>query len=304
MVSKRMINEWRLRYAFPALSRVPTTIPWHLASFVGREPASARRLTEQFLLARFEQVFPGASAVEHRQWARAHLAMLAQEIMDASALHRLGQPNGPAIEVTGWEHVESLNRRNQGFILVLNHFDRLLTSAVALALRGLSLNTLTMPILENPGLGAVQRDFLIRKVQSFTRIARGQWRTSAEGMRPVLASLRAGQAWGILADVWDPEFTRLRSHPFLGGQLHLPTGIERLAESAKVPLLHAVTYSERPDRLRVVVEPLPENPRQAIDAVIQRLEQDVRARPWAWWHWGLWDQMWQPEPAPKAEGNP
>ena len=299
-----MINEWRLRYAFPALSRVPTTIPWHLASFVGREPASARRLTEQFLLARFEQVFPDASAVEHRQWARAHLAMLAQEIMDASALHRLGQPNGPAIEVTGWEHVESLIRGNQGFILVLNHFDRLLTSAVALALRGLSLNTLTMPILENPGLGAVQRDFLIRKVQSFTRIARGQWRTSAEGMRPVLASLRAGQAWGILADVWDPEFTRLRSHPFLGGQLHLPTGIERLAESAKVPLLHAVTYSERPDRLRVVVEPLPENPRQAIDAVIQRLEQDVRARPWAWWHWGLWDQMWQPEPAPKAEGNP
>ena len=299
-----MINEWRLRYAFPALSRVPTTIPWHLASFVGREPASARRLTEQFLLARFEQVFPDASAVEHRQWARAHLAMLAQEIMDASALHRLGQPNGPAIEVTGWEHVESLIRGNQGFILVLNHYDRLLTSAVALALRGLSLNTLTMPILENPGLGAVQRDFLIRKVQSFTRIARGQWRTSAEGMRPVLASLRAGQAWGILADVWDPEFTRLRSHPFLGGQLHLPTGIERLAESAKVPLLHAVTYSERPDRLRVVVEPLPENPRQAIDAVIQRLEQDVRARPWAWWHWGLWDQMWQPEPAPKAEGNP
>ena len=304
MVAKRMINEWRLRYAFPALSRVPTTIPWHLASLVGREPASARRLTEQFLLARFEQVFPDASAVEHRQWARAHLAMLAQEIMDASALHRLGQPNGPAIEVTGWEHVESLIRKNQGFILVLNHFDRLLTSAVALALRGLSLNTLTMPILENPGLGAVQRDFLIRKVQSFTRIARGQWRTSAEGMRPVLASLRAGQAWGILADVWDPEFTRLRSHPFLGGQLHLPTGIERLAESAKVPLLHAVTYSERPDRLRVVVETLPENPRQAIDAVIQRLEQDVRARPWAWWHWGLWDQMWQPEPAPKAEGNP
>ena len=28
------------------------------------------------------------------------------------------------------------------------------------ALRGLSLNTLTMPVLTNPGLSAVQRDFL------------------------------------------------------------------------------------------------------------------------------------------------
>lgn len=294
MAAHGMTNEWRLRYAFPALSKLPTTIPWHLASVIGREPAGARRLTEEFLVTRFGQVFPEASVQQRSQWARAHLAMLAQEIMDAAALHRLGRPSGPSVDVTGWEHVDALIRKKQGFILVLNHFDRLLTSAVALALKGLSLNTLTMPIFENPGLSVVQRDFLIKKVQSFSRIARGQWRTSNEGMRPVYASLRAGQAWGILADVWDPEFTRLRSHPFLGGQLHLPTGIERLAESAKVPLLHAVTYSERPDHLRVVVETLPENPRQAIDAVIQRLDQDVRARPWAWWHWGLWDQMWTP----------
>lgn len=294
MAAHRMINEWRLRYAFPALSRMPTTIPWHLAAAIGREPYPARRLTEQFLVTRFGQVFPEATEMEHRQWARAHLAMLAQEVMDASALHRLGQPNGPAIEVTGWEHVEALIHRKQGFILVLNHFDRLLTSAVALALRGLSLNTMTMPILENPGLSVVQRDFLVRKVKSFTQIARGEWRTSTEGMRPVYASLKAGQAWGILADAWAPEFTRLRSHPFLGGQLRLPTGIERLAESAGVPLLHAITYSQRPDHLRVVVETLPENPKQAIDAVIQRLEQDVRARPWAWWHWGQWEQMWSP----------
>lgn len=301
MAAERMINEWRLRFAFPALSRMPTTIPWHLASLIGRDPAPTRRLTEQFLVARFGEVFPESTEMDRRRWAREHLAMLAQEIMDASALRRLGQPNGPAIEVTGWELVESLIGRGQGFILVLNHFDRLLTSAIALALRGLSLNTLTMPILENPGLGAVQRAFLMRKVQTFTEIARGQWRTSTEGMRPVYESLRAGQAWGILADAWDPSFTRLRGHPFLGGQLHLPTGIERLAEAAGVPLLHAVTYSERPDRLRVVVEALPENPRQAIDVVIQRLNQDVKERPWAWWHWGQWEQMWTPSASEAAQ---
>ena len=289
-----MIPDWRLRFAFPALSKIPTTAPWHLAPAIGRDPGPVRRLTEGFLVSRFEQVFPEAASVEHRQWARAHLAMLAQEVMDASALHRLGQPGGPAIEVSGVEHAQELVRQGRGFVLVLNHFDRLLTSPIALALRGISLNALTMPVIDNNGLDPVQRNFLVRKVESFTRITRGQWRTSAEGMRPVHAGLRAGQAWIILADAWSPEFTRLRSHPFLGGQVHLPTGIERLAESAKVPLLHAVTYSDRADRLRVVVEPLPENPRDAIDAVVQRLEQDVRARPWAWWHWGQWDQMWTP----------
>ncbi len=115
-------------------------------------------------------------------------------------------------------------------------------------------------------------------------------------MRPVYATLKAGQAWGILADAWDPAFTRLRSHPFLGGQLHLPTGIERMAESAGVPMLHAVTYSDSAVRLRVEVETLPDNPKKAIDSVIQRLERDIRSRPWAWWHWGQWEQMWTPSP--------
>ena len=289
-----MINEWRLRYAFPALSRIPTTLPWHMAAMLGREPYAASQLTEQFLVKRFEQVFPCVAAAEHHQWARAHLSMLAQEMMDASALHRLGRSGGPVIDVKGWEHVDALIGRKQGFILVLNHYDRLLTSAVALALRGLSLNTLTMPVLGNPGLSGVQRKFLVRKVKSFSAIAQGEWRTTDEGMRPVYATLKAGQAWGILADAWDPAFTRLRSHPFLGGQLHLPTGIERMAESAGVPMLHAVTYSDSAVRLRVEVETLPDNPKQAIDSVIQRLERDIRSRPWAWWHWGQWEQMWTP----------
>ena len=59
-------------------------------------------------------------------------------------------------------------------------------------------------------------------------------------------------------------------------------------------LLHAVTHSQGPARLAVTVERLPEQPQQAIDQVIQTLHADVRKRPWAWWHWGLWDQMWHP----------
>ena len=70
-----------------------------------------------------------------------------------------------------------------------------------------------------------------------------------------------------------------------------------MAESAGVPMLHAVTYSDGATRLRVEVETLPDNARLAIDSVIRRLERDVRSRPWAWWHWGQWEQMWTPSSA-------
>ena len=86
----------------------------------------------------------------------------------------------------------------------------------------------------------------------------------------------------------------MRQHPFLGGRLTLTTGIERMARFTNVPLLYAATYSGGSGRLRVAVEPLPPEPQLAIDAVVARLERDVRERPWAWWCWGQWDQMWSP----------
>jgi KDO2-lipid IV(A) lauroyltransferase len=74
----------------------------------------------------------------------------------------------------------------------------------------------------------------------------------------------------------------------------LPTGIERLARSTGVPLLYASTRTLAPGRLEVRVESLAGSPEQAVDHAIQQLHADVRERPWAWWHWGLWEQMWHP----------
>lgn len=300
-----MTRAWSLDLLFPCIARLPTTLPWRLAGRIGRgESATERDHLLLWLENLFARVFPQATAEQHVQWARAHLAMLAQEMVDAMAFSRLGRPGGPAIDLQGAEFAKELVRQGKGFILVLNHYDRLLTAPVALAREGIATNVLTMPVLDNPELAAAQRRFLLRKIQGYTEVTGGKWHTTSEGLRSVHESLRAGQGWVILADAWRPEFGRLRGSPFLGGRLNLPTGIERLAQSTGVPLLHAVTYSRRPDHLEVVVEPLSEDPREAMDKVIQRLEQDVQARPWAWWQWGLWDQMWQPEPGPKAEGNP
>ncbi|MBS0403039.1 MAG: hypothetical protein JSS18_11225 [Proteobacteria bacterium] len=294
MAAYRMSRDWRLDWAFPALGRMPTTLPWRLVHWLGRDAPAVRRATERFLQQRFGQVFPGATAMQHKQWARVHLDMVATEMLDAAALHRLGEPGGPGVTLRGWEHVQALRQRGRGFILVLNHYDRLLTAVIALGRRGVALNILTMPVLDNPGLGEAQRAFLVRKIAATTQITGGQWRTSSEPLRPVHEGLRKGQAWVILADAWSPEFARMREHAFLGGYLCLPTGIERLAESTGAALLHARTRSLAPDRLEVVVETLSGSPRAAIDAVIQCLDRDVRERPWAWWHWGAWEQMWQP----------
>lgn len=289
-----MSRDWRLDWAFPALGRMPTTLPWRLVHWIGRDAPNVQRATERFLQQQFSKVFPEATQAQCHLWARAHLDMLAMEMLDAAALHRLGEPGGPSVTVKGWEHVQALQQRRQGFILVLNHYDRLLTAVIALGRRGVTLNILTMPVMDNPDLGGAQRAFLVRKIASITAITGGQWRVSNEPLRPVHEGLRKGQAWVILADAWSPDFARMRDHAFLGGYLHLPTGIERLAHSTGAALLHACTRSLAPDRLEVVVDALSGSPQAAIDTVIQRLERDVCERPWAWWHWGLWDQMWQP----------
>jgi lauroyl/myristoyl acyltransferase len=284
-----------LGLTIPSVARIPTTLPWWVAGRLGGgQTVDQRRQLLRWLENRFAQVFPHATGAQHLQWAQAHLLMLAQEKVDAMAFNRLGRSGGPSIEMLGGEHVRVLAREGKGFILVLNHFDRLLTAPVALAQHGIVTNVLTMPVLENPDLGEAERRFLLKKIDGYTQVTGGRWHTTHQGLRPVHESLRAGQAWVILADAWRPEFGRLRRHRFLGGSLQLPTGIERLAQSTGVPLLHGITYTQRPSHLKVVVEPLPENPIEAIDRVIQRLDQDVQDRPWAWWHWGLWEQMWHP----------
>lgn len=290
-----MKRDLALDYLVPFMSRWPTTLPWLMAGGVSIRRKQGVDFV-QWLAERFSQIFPQSTHGEHIEWARAYFLMLAQEKMDAMAFGRLGRRGGPSIDLHGIDYVRESIKAGRGFILVLNHFDRLLTAPVALARHGIVTNVLTMPVLDNPDLGYSQRNFLLKKIARYVGETGGQWHTTSDGMRVVHESLRQGGGWVILADAWRPEFGRLREHRFLGGTLSLPTGIERLAQSTGAALLHAATYTQRPDHLKVVVEPLPEDPRQAIDAVIGRLDKDVQQRPWAWWHWGLWDQMWRPAP--------
>ena len=278
----------------PALARVPSRFAWQVAGHIGDGGKTEQQNLLHWLSERFAKMFPAARPEEHGQWAAAHVRMLRQERLDALAFQRFGRAGGPRIDIEGLAQVQQLSRERQGFILVLNHFDRLLTAPVALARYGIATDVLTMPVLDNPDLSAASRKFLLRKIATYTQVTQGTWRTTDEGMRPVLKSLKEGRAWVILADAWRPEFGRLREHAFLGGWLQLPTGIERLAESANVPLIHGVSYTQAPAHMVVRLEAMDGSPREAINTVVRQLERDVQTRPWAWWHWGLLDRMWRP----------
>ena len=149
-----MKRDWYLDVVFPALARMPTTLPWWLAGRVGDQPRPEQGRRREWLRQCFARVFPEAGAAAHAAWARAHLDMLAQERVDGLAFARLGQPGGPTVEMEGAELAEALVRRGQGFILVLTHFDRLMTPLIALARRGVTVHAVTMPIASNEELGA------------------------------------------------------------------------------------------------------------------------------------------------------
>ena len=294
MATGRVNSNWRLELAYPILSRLPSRFPWHVAKWVGREDAQSSRQTQSGLRNLFGNIFPDATETECQQWALRHVNMLTWEMVDGLAFPRMGAIGGPRIHMKGIEHAQELSSAGRGFILVLNHYDRLLTAPVALARHGIFSNVLTMPVVDNPDLSDTQRQYLLKKINGYRSAVRGEWRTTSQSLRPVHESLRAGKVWVILADAWRPEFERLKTHPFLNGQLSLPTGIERLAQSTGVPMLHGRTFTQSPGLLDVQIDRLPEEPALAISTVIQQLEQDVRRSPWAWWQWGQWESMWQP----------
>jgi len=289
-------RNWRLDLAFPALTRLPGRLPWLLAPLIGHQDAAAAEGARRALLAAFERVFPSASPRERAQWAERHLAMQARETVDAFTFPRLREQRGVRITLEGEEHYRAALARGRGVILVLAHYGRLLTAPVALAARGHRLSMVTMPVLDNPELTPALRRFLTRKVAAFGRIIGGEWISTDRPLLPVRRDLARGGTWIILADAWSPTFTRLRAHPFLGGSLRLPTGIERLAAATGAALIYGATYEESPCRLHVRLQALPDDPQEALRTAVAQLETDVRERPWDWWHWGLLEYIWHSEP--------
>lgn len=293
--------DWRVSLWYPWVARLPSRLPWHLARWIGRESASQQRATGQFLIDLWSNLFPGHPPAVYGDWANRHRMLMAWEMTDAMAFHRLGRSGGPRIAVVDDARVlQAMRADPQGTILVVNHWDRLLTAPVAVARTGVRVNVLTMPVLDNPELRPAWRDFLLRKISGFVRETGGRWVTTDQPLRDVHRDLERGGVWLILADAWREEFSRWREHPFLGGHLRLPTGVERLAKATQSRLVYAWTESDGPSSVQVTLRPLDGDAHRAIDTVVTHLEQSIRRSPWRWWQWGLVGRMWSPCPKEEA----
>lgn len=290
----QLIFNWRLDFALPLISKLPKSVAWATAEKICGEGQVTSSIVEDYLASQMARFFPHVALDQRLDWARSHLQMISLEMLDGLSFSRMATVKGPAVEVNGIQHVRKGIESGRGIILILNHIDRLLTAPIILARHGISSHVLTMPVLENLELSPPLRRYLLKKIRGYTRVTQGMWRTTKQSMRPVHTSLKRGEIWVILADVWRPEFTNLRAHSFFGGSLFLPTGIERLAQSTGAQLLHAHTSTVSPTQLLVTLEPLPDDPIFALSVVVQQLESDVRSRPWAWWQWGVLDHMWTP----------
>ena len=197
------------------------------------------------------------------------------------------------------QHVRTAAKyQNKGLIVIVNHYGRVNLVLLALALAGERLGMLTGTIDErNPQLDPVERRYLRRKVHTLRRYIGGRWVCLADDLRPLYRDLYAGGTLAFALDVYNPAMSVQRvAYPFLGGQLLLSPGIARIAARTKALMLYGVARESASASWQVEVDLtlLPASPEQGLAAAVRALERDVCAAPWAWWQWGVFNQLWKP----------
>jgi len=272
-------------------SQLPFSLPWKAAQWYANH--KRENATLDFLWQIFSQYFPDASESQRREWAHRHMELLSIELMDTYAMHRVGQKNGVALWVQGDELLQEAQRTATGVILVLNHYDRILTGAIALAKKGFVINSLRIDLEKDASVPDTLRQFLRTKTQKFEQIVGGISLGRRQSMRRLYKGLERGEIWCILADAWDEGATEKRPYPFLGKTIYLSHGLERIALRTGARLIHMASYTTAAHLVNVRLTPLPD-PATAMHQAIAVLERDVAEHPWAWWNWGVLNTLQEP----------
>ncbi|QTD46553.1 hypothetical protein [Ottowia testudinis] len=212
------------------------------------------------------------------------------ERMDTYAMRRIGSLNGVSLAIEGDELLIDARRDSSGVILIFNHYDRILTGAIALAKRGFKINSLRLELNEDTSIPSDIRLFLSAKINKFDSIVGGISLGRRESMRRLYKGLEGGEMWCILADAWDSAATERKPYRFLGTDIYLSSGLERIALRTGAKLIHVASYTESASFIRVRLTRL-YDPKNAIQDAITILSADVSKNPWAWWNWGIIDSL-------------
>ena len=224
-------------------------------------------------------------------WTRAHFGMLARETLDVYRLPGLSRQSS-----FPWGKLEAAellgDDSGQGKIIVMAHMGRPVLLSTALGLAGLSIGMLSQVVdARNPNLDEPTRGFLLHKMNHVVRLSGGRWVTTADNLRVMYDALQQGESIIIMMDLVEPDLRRRMSFPFLGGQLHLPPGIVRIAQRVGARLYYGRAL-DRGAKASCSVVPLPLDPVLALRVATQLLEADVKEVPWQWWQWNNFQLMW------------
>lgn len=292
MPADQLTKQFAYDRALPLISRLPKGVSYPLTTRLGRRYfwQHERDWVHAYRVG-LALGFPDASGAQLDQWTRAHFGMLARETLDVYALPKLTRQ-----AVFPWgvlDAVELLNdRSDQGKIIVMAHMGRPILLSTALGMAGLKIGMLSQVVDErNPNLDEPTRRFLLHKMNHVVRLSGGRWVTTADNLRVMYDALQQGESIIIMLDLVEPDVRRRMSFPFLGGQLHLPPGIVRIAQRVGARLY----YGRAMDRgfgASCSVMPLPLEPNLALKTATEFLEADVKEAPWQWWQWNNFQLMW------------
>ncbi len=288
----------KLLLLFPALSFLPIPLAYRLARMLapmdgkaledyctGLENGIKRVLTTE-----------GFPTKDIQACIRENLNMLSMEIMDSFTVPRMGPEKiGLLSSITGVEHIKEASRKGKGLIIATSHFGRLLMTPFTLGIMGVKVRSLSQDVSKNnPYLDWVDRIYLQNKVKKLYKTSRIKGITLGEDLREIYRALRKNDILFILMDAYPPGVTRLEGHPFLGGVLKLPTGIERISQRSKAPLVYASVKPAKEWRVKVEIRPIEGYGKHAFESAVKELEKDVSKQPCQWWQWGYMSAMWSP----------
>lgn len=288
LLTKKFVYE----QALPLINRLPRGLSYAMAARLGRRFfwQHERDWVHAYRMG-LAMGFPAASGDELDQWTRAHFAMLARETLDVYALPKLSRetdfPWGTL------DAAELLNDHSvQGKIIVMAHMGRPILLSTALGLAGLNIGMLSQVVDErNPNLDEPTRAFLQHKMNHVVRLSGGRWITTADNLRMIYEALHQGESIIIMLDLVESDARRRVSFPFLGGNLHLPPGILRIAQRVGARLYYGRALDDGIGASCSVVA-LPQEPAVAMRTATQLLEEDVMHAPWQWWQWNNFQLMW------------
>lgn len=299
------VERWRrtirLACSYPLLARLPRALAYRGATVLGSKDARLRADLRTALRNGFEQAYPELRdcPATLRRWTALHARMRAREVMDTFWLPRLERRTMAAmVDVQGLDQLQAAIAERQGVILVMAHYSRLIMLLAALGALGVRMSMLTMRIDEsNPELVPAERRYLRAKVEALLAYIGGNWLSLGQSLRPLYAGLSRGEVWIVLLDAYTPEFGQWASYPFLGGQLSISRGIERILAKTGARAVYASVRERSATELEGRLLRLPSDPAAVPGRAVAELEADVVQAPWQWWQWNILDYIWTPQEA-------